>query len=188
LLRCLAGYESYNGDIIFEEWLDMQKIGFLETQPPLISKITGWEYLKLVCLSYKNQFEKFENANLFGLPLRRYTTLYSTGMKKKLVLTSILLQENDLLLLDEPFSGLDIQSNILIIELLRQMQRQGTSIIISSHTLTSLQDICDKIIHLRTDNNISIIAPEEYSSLEEELKQNVIEGAHAKMRYFLNKK
>ena len=185
LLKCLAGHENYEGMITDAQWLDQNKISLLETTPLFISKITGWEYLKLVCLSRENPFQDFEKANVFDLPLKEYANSYSTGMKKKLALTGILLQRDNLLLLDEPFSGIDIQSNILIQDMLLKLKARGTTIIIASHTFATLENICDKIIHLSTEGSCSIIHPDKFSTLEEELSQTIIADHRDFLTYFL---
>jgi hypothetical protein len=82
------------------------------------------EYLQLLCNARKVKAPNFEEKNIFELPLNQYAISYSTGMKKKLALTGILLQNNEVLILDEPFNGVDIQSNILITEII--LLKNGT--------------------------------------------------------------
>ena len=83
-----------------------------------MTKITGLEYLKFMCQSRSIDSGKLLERNVFNLPLNRYAETYSTGMKKKLALTAILMQENSVFILNEPFNGVDIQSNILISEII----------------------------------------------------------------------
>lgn len=185
LLKCIAGHESHEGEIIIPEWLNAKKVSLLETNPLLITKITGWEYLKLICIARKNDFEYFEKANIFDLPLQEYASSYSTGMKKKLALTGILLQHDDLLLLDEPFSGIDIQSNILIQDLLTKLKSKGSTIIISSHTFGTLENICDKIVHLTKEGKCILLQPDQFGTLEKELSQSIVEEHQQYMDYFI---
>jgi ABC-2 type transport system ATP-binding protein len=65
---------------------------------------------------------------------------------KKLALTAILLQENKFFILDEPFNGVDIQSNIIITELIIKLKELGKTILISSHIFSTLNDTCDEIL------------------------------------------
>jgi ABC-2 type transport system ATP-binding protein len=70
-------------------------------------------------------------------------------MKKKLALTAILLQENDVFILDEPFNGVDIQSNMMIESIIQELKSLGKTILISSHIFSTLSANCDEIILLK---------------------------------------
>ena len=75
LFNCLAGLASYDtGDLIFATPSDSQRIGFLETNPRFLSRITGWEFLKLVCVARKINADDFEEQNIFDLPCLLYTS------------------------------------------------------------------------------------------------------------------
>ncbi|MBN3661915.1 MAG: ABC transporter ATP-binding protein, partial [Ornithobacterium rhinotracheale] len=112
LFRCIAGLESYSGEILSENKPLKNHLGYLETEPFFYSRITGKEYIQLLC-NARNKKVNIDEKNIFGLPLEQYASTYSTGMKKKLALTAILLQENKYYILDEPFNGIDIQSSII---------------------------------------------------------------------------
>lgn len=86
---------------------------FLMTEPFFFAKITGTEYIRLLVNARSKKLTSLEESNIFDLPLNQYASTYSTGMKKKLALTAILLQGNDCFILDEPFNGADIQSNMV---------------------------------------------------------------------------
>ena len=99
LLRCIAGLESYNGEIISDYTPLKNHLDLLLTAPFFFSKITGKEYIRLLCNARRKINLNIENKNIFDLPLNQYASTYSTGMKKKLAITAILLQENDHLIL-----------------------------------------------------------------------------------------
>ncbi len=144
LFRCIAGMEKYNGKIdTIQNMKDY--LGFLETESYFFSKITGREYIQLLCNAREKELVNIEEKNIFDLPLDKYATAYSTGMKKKLALTAILLQGNSVFILDEPFNGVDIQSNIIITELIHKLKELGKLVIISSHIFSTLADTCDEI-------------------------------------------
>lgn len=82
--------------------------------------------------------DEIDNRNIFDLPLNQYAATYSTGMKKKLALMAILIQENKVLILDEPFNGVDIHSNIIITEIIHQLKLLNKTILISSHIFSTL--------------------------------------------------
>lgn len=144
-LNCVAGYISYSGNI---ERKNVKTIGLLTANPYIFPRITGHEFIRF-CLSAKNceeDKEKMDRLNrLFELPLQKFADEYSTGMLKKLHLLALLLQQNDLLLLDEPFNGLDILSSAYLSELLLELKKQDTLILISSHDLDQLAKIADTL-------------------------------------------
>jgi len=174
LFRCIAGIESYTGVIDSEFDVLKNHIGLLETNPLFMSRITGWEYLKLLCTARKIKFDGFESKNIFDLPLGEYAENYSTGMKKKLALMAILMQKNDVFILDEPFNGIDIQSNILITALLESLKEQNKIVLISSHIFSTLSETCDSI-HLMNNGVIEKqVTKEKYAELENELKMDTV--------------
>jgi ABC-2 type transport system ATP-binding protein len=108
---------------------------------------------------------------LLDLPLDQYASTYSTGMKKKLAITAILLQENDYFILDEPFNGVDIHSNIILTELILRLKELDKIVLISSHIFSTLSDTCDEIHLLRKGVQIRSVQQNEFRSLEAEMKQ-----------------
>ena len=107
--------------------------------------------------------------NIFDLPLDQYASTYSTGMKKKLALTAILLQENDYFILDEPFNGVDIQSNIVLTEIIKELKKLNKIVLISSHIFSTLNTICDEIHLLQKGQEIKTVQKEGFKALEEEM-------------------
>jgi ABC-2 type transport system ATP-binding protein len=170
LFRCIAGLEEYEGTIKSECKPLKNHTGLLLTEPYFFSKITGKEYIQLLCNARKIIAGNIEEKNIFGLPLDRYASTYSTGMKKKLALTAILLQDNKYFVLDEPFNGVDIQSNMIITEIIHRLKKLGKTILISSHIFSTLKDTCDEI-YLLTKGEISRkAAGHEFDMLESEMK------------------
>ena len=174
LFKCLASIEDYDGEIDASYDQLKNQIGFLETNPILISRITGLEYLRLLTKARRIEIDDFEAQNVFDLPLGQYAETYSTGMKKKLALTAILLQKNKVFILDEPFSGVDIQSNILITAIIEKLRQRENVVIISSHIFSSLSSICDKIYLLESGRIKKTVSKESYAELEAELVKNIV--------------
>ncbi len=148
LLKCISNFEQFDGNLHSSHPNLRQVIGYLETHPNMLDRMTGEEFISLLCLARQQQIPDLKQCNLFNLPLKQYAAQYSTGMKKKLVLTGILLQQNEILLLDEPFNGVDLQSNLMVIELLKTLKKQNKIIVIASHILETLYDIADEIFFL----------------------------------------
>ena len=170
LFRCIAGLETHQG--IVSSNLEPLKnyLGFLPTNPYFFSKITGWEYLQLFCNARKIPTTNFDQKNIFNLPLNQYAVTYSTGMKKKLALTAILMQQNDYFILDEPFNGVDIQSNLMITEIIHKLKSLGKTILIASHIFSTLKETCAEIHLLKDGQFIRKVVPKEFDLLEQEMK------------------
>lgn len=174
LFKCIAGMENYDGRIETEVKHLKEQVGFLPTNPIFMSRITGWEYLKLLCVARKLKTENFEEQNIFDLPLNQYAETYSTGMKKKLALMGVLLQKNEIYILDEPFNGVDIHSNMIISEIIRKLKAKQKTILISSHIFSTLSDCCDNI-HLLKNGEISqMVTKEGFSTLDQEMQSFVV--------------
>lgn len=174
LFRCIAGLENYEGEISADRTPLKNHLGLLVAEPFFFPKITGKEYLQLICNGRNIQLTDLENRNIFDLPLAKYASVYSTGMKKKLALTAILLQGNDYFILDEPFNGVDIQSNILITEIIHQLKELGKTVIISSHIFSTLSDTCQEIHLLQNGSITKSVQQADFSALEAEMKKATI--------------
>ena len=173
LFRCLAGLETHEGSITSDLPNLKGTLGYFETNPIFLSRITGWEYLKLLCIARNNNREDFAEQNIFGLPLHQYAETYSTGMKKKLALTGLLLQGNKTLILDEPFNGVDIHSNMLITKLISMLKEKEKMILISSHIYATLAETCDYISILENGHIARTVARADFKTLGEELGQSM---------------
>ncbi len=174
LFRCIAGFESFEGEVTSSQSPLKNYLGYLPTDPFFFAKITGREYLQLLCNARGVIVSDFDDKNFFELPLDQFASTYSTGMKKKLALTGILLQSNDYFILDEPFNGLDIQSNMMLTEVIHQLKAKQKTVLVSSHIFSTLADTCDEIIYLKKDHPAQTIPPTHYHTLESELKEAVV--------------
>lgn len=181
LFKCISGLEKHQGTIICEYGKTKDFLGYLQTEPYFFSKITGNEYLKLLCNARNIEYSDLKEKNIFDLPLNEYAIKYSTGMKKKLAFTAILIQENKLFILDEPFNGVDIQSNIIITEIIHKLKEMGKTILISSHIFSTLNDTCDEIFLLKNGTIIKQVFKNEFGLLESEMKEFTIENKIEKL-------
>lgn len=174
LFRCISGLETYEGEIISDYKNLKNSIGLLLTDPFFFPRLTGKEYIQLLLNASGTKVINIDDRNIFNLPLNEYASSYSTGMKKKLALTAILLQENDCLIFDEPFNGVDIQSNMVIVEIIKKLKELGKTIIISSHIFSTLSETCDEIHVLKNGEFIKQVYKENYHLLETEMKEFAI--------------
>lgn len=174
LFRCIADLEDYEGEISSNLNPIKNHLGLLLTEPFFFQKITGKEYIQLLCNARSIKIDDIDDRNIFDLPLNQYASTYSTGMKKKLALTAILFQDNNYFILDEPFNGVDIQSNIIITEIIHKLKELDKTVIISSHIFSTLSDTCDEIHLLSNGSFIKSVQKADFSALETEMKQMTV--------------
>jgi ABC-2 type transport system ATP-binding protein len=151
-----------------------RSIAFLETSPFFYSYMKGKEYLDIVSLNKDFNVEKWNS--LFDLPLDDLIDTYSTGMKKKLALLGVISLKRPVMILDEPFSGVDIESNEKIFQILQRLKEQKKVILLSSHILQSFTGICDKISVMKTGEIEKTFSKQEFPVLESELKEEINKG------------
>ena len=147
LLNSIFGLKSHDeGDILYNNEKPSKKsIAYLPTVNYFYPNITGREYLNL----FKNKEFDIERWNsLFLLPLDKIIDTYSTGMKKKLALLGVLKIEKPVMILDEPFNGLDIETSRIIRSILLKLREKGYTIIVTSHIIETLTNMCDYIHYL----------------------------------------
>ena len=166
LFKCICQLTVYLGSIESDYPTLKNHIGYLPTDPYVISRITGHEYLQLFAVVRQMPYQKAKTNNIFKLPLDQYVSTYSTGMLKKIALQAVLLQKNDIIILDEPFNGVDIQSNMIITEIIQLLKEKNKLVLIASHIFETLDKVCDKIYLLKDKHIESTYLPESFSTLE----------------------
>jgi ABC-2 type transport system ATP-binding protein len=171
LFKSICGLESYDGDVIYEMGVLKNVMGYLPTVPYFFSKMSGYEYLILLCQARRVHIKNIHEFNLFNLPLKQYAETYSTGMQKKLALTGLLLQKNEVFILDEPFNGVDISSNMIIKDILAKLKSLDKMIIMSSHIFSSLQDSCDYLHYLKDGQIKNSLPKGSFDQIEMEMKK-----------------
>lgn len=168
-------YKTQGGTIkLNNQPLSTSHISFLPTDPFFYSYMNGGEYLQIV-LSDKNKVEQCVKmaANLH-IPLQQLVESYSTGMKKKLALIACQAQERKVQIYDEPFNGVDLESNEIIKHWIKQPQPNHIKII-SSHMLSSMTDICDEIYYIQPGFVISHFEKNQFNILSEKIQASINE-------------
>lgn len=171
LFRCLMGLENYKGEIIKEHPL---KVGYLYDTPFYYSFVTGMEYIVFCLKARKLPIDKQKISELnekFALPLERYATQYSLGMKKRLMIMTLMLQDNDFIIMDEPFNGLDLTGTILLKQWILSMQAQQKCIVLSSHIISSLTDVCDEISYIHKGKIVANYSDKTAEYIEKEISK-----------------
>ncbi len=183
LLKPDGGRISINGhDLSAEPLTCKQETAYIPDRPWLYEKLTGQEYLQFIGSLYSLGREEFNHESesylaLFDLIKWRHHLIesYSHGMRQKLIMTSMLMLNSPLVVVDEPMVGLDPKSARIVKELFRKRAADGTAVFLSTHSLEIAEELCDRIGiiadgHLLTVGDMSTLrqmAGREGSNLED---------------------
>lgn len=153
LLKPDHGNILINGtDLAANPSLCKQQTGYIPDRPWLFEKLTGMEYLQFVASLYSVP------AKIFYTYATRYLEYfdlldwqhhliesYSHGMRQKLIMTSVMMLNQPLLIIDEPMIGLDPKSARIVKELFKQKAEEGKAIFLSTHSLEIAEELCHRI-------------------------------------------
>ena len=153
ILKVEEGDILINGLSIIKNPKECKKLmAYVPDNPDIYENLTGIQYLNFISDVYKiNKKDREERikeyADLFQLTsaLGDLITSYSHGMKQKLVIISALIHKPKILILDEPFVGLDPVASHKVKEIMREMCNEGASIFFSTHVLEVAEKLCDKV-------------------------------------------
>jgi ABC-2 type transport system ATP-binding protein len=153
LLEPSEGEILLNGMVTNHDWRDLRRqIGYMPDFFGVYEDMLVWEYLDFFARCYdlpanrRNQVID-ELLELVDLTEKRdaYVQTLSRGMRQRLCLAHALVHDPQVLLLDEPASGLDPRARVEMRELLRELGSMGKSIVVSSHILSELAELCDQV-------------------------------------------
>ena len=153
ILKVEEGDILINGVSIIKNPKECKELmAYVPDNPDIYENLTGIQYLNFISdvykISKKDREERIkEYADLFQLTsaLGDLISSYSHGMKQKLVIISALIHKPKILILDEPFVGLDPVASHKVKEIMREMCNEGASIFFSTHVLEVAEKLCDKV-------------------------------------------
>jgi len=156
LIQPSSGQVLFNGeDTTADPMSYRQQMGYVPEEPYLYTHLSGIEYLVMVAqLRGMHRTPASEIIlgllSLFGLYSDRHVPMssYSKGMRQKVLLSAALLHNPSLVLLDEPFSGLDIGSSLVLRSLIEELAARGKTVLFSSHELETVERICSHVVIL----------------------------------------
>ena len=164
LIKCITGLLPYDGEI-FIDGKDIAKtpsllasVGILIEEPALYKDITGRKNIKYFCSDTTNMTEYAKILDIETI-LDKKVSSYSLGMKQKLAILLACVKGKNLILLDEPFNGLDIISVEKAIDLLNICRSNGATILITSHQLEVSQKAIDEYYLLKNTEIFNCTAP-----------------------------
>ena len=139
-----------------------QRIGYVPEAASLFESLTGQEFLELMGRLHDVPEDTLQTRirdilATFELTSDRESRLdtYSKGMRQKILIGAALLHNPDLILLDEPLSGLDVNAAIMIKDLIAALAAEGKTILYSSHVLDVVEKICDRALIVHQGNLIA---------------------------------
>jgi ABC-2 type transport system ATP-binding protein len=156
LIETTAGEILFDGQPIRNDLLGLkQRMGYVPEEPYLYSHLSGLEYLIMVGqlrdLPTKPTADRIDGLlRLFSLHSDRHVPLssYSKGMRQKVLLSAALLHNPDLILLDEPFSGLDVSMSLVLRSLIQELAARGKVVLFSSHELETVERVSSHVVIL----------------------------------------
>lgn len=157
-LKCACGILDFNeGDILINDVSILKDpiackkdIAYLPDNPDLYEFLTGIDYLNFICDIYEvnnreELIKKYSDMFLLTGFLGNTISTYSHGMKQKLAIISSLVHHPKVLLLDEPFVGLDPESAHNLKSVMKELTKEGCSIFFSTHVLEVAEKLCNKV-------------------------------------------
>jgi ABC-2 type transport system ATP-binding protein len=186
LIEPTAGRVVFDGKDVKSDRIGfLRRVGYVPEEAHLYPQLSGLEYLQLAGrlrgLERRTLNRRIDDLlRLFALWEDRHSRLssYSKGMRQKILLSAALLHDPDVLILDEPFSGLDVNSAVILRSLVRSLALRGRMIFYSSHVLEVVEKVCSSVIILR---NGKVVANDQVAHLRDLMLQPSLEGVFAQL-------
>ncbi len=159
-IKACCGILDFDGGEIYIDNISVKdapleckkRLAYIPDNPDLYEFMSGIQFLNFVCDIFgvsaderKKRIYRYTDAFEITSDLAQPISAYSHGMKQKLAITSALVHNPRLIVMDEPFVGLDPKASHLLKEIMREMCRGGASIFFSTHVLEVAEKLCDKV-------------------------------------------
>ena len=186
LLEPTGGRVLFHGqDIRNDKKAFQRRLGYVPEEPHLYPHLSGREYLQLAGrlrgLPRRVLEPKMDELlRLIGLWDDRHASLasYSKGMRQKILLLAALLHDPELLILDEPFSGLDVNAAMILRSLLHSLAARQRMVLYSSHVLEVVEKVAHTVLILRKGR---VVAHDSVARLREVMSESTLEGVFAQL-------
>jgi ABC-2 type transport system ATP-binding protein len=179
-MKMITGLIEWNaGDILFAgrsirddpiAW--KTRVGYVPEEPHLYTHLSGLEYLVMVAQLRELPAAQISGTidgllHLLALHADRDVPIsaYSKGMRQKVLLAAALMHNPDLVLLDEPFSGLDVGTSLILRSLIQELSARGKVVLFSSHELETVERICSHVVILHRGRIVANDSIEKLRSL-----------------------
>ena len=186
LLEPSSGRVEYDGRDIRNDLVGFRReLGYIPEEPYLYPFLSGREYLQLVGrlreLPETLLASKIDGfLSLFGLSIAADQAIssYSKGMRQKIVISAALMHDPSVVLFDEPETGLDVSTTMMLRHLVRLLASRGKAILYSSHILEVVERVCDKVIVLHKGD---VVADDSIQRLRTLMSSSSLEGVFSQL-------
>ena len=156
LMKCICGFLqadsgkiTVNGKVIGKDCDFPESLGMIIETPGFLPNISGYKNLKILAglkaaIGKKEILDSLERVGLDPY-MKKHVAKYSLGMRQRLGIAQAIMEDPDVLILDEPFNGLDKTGVKHMRELLKELKNQGKSILLASHNAQDIEELCDDV-------------------------------------------
>lgn len=156
LMKCICGFLqadsgkiTINGKVIGKDCDFPESLGMIIETPGFLPNISGYKNLKILAglkaaIGKKEILDSLERVGL-DPHMKKHVAKYSLGMRQRLGIAQAIMEDPDVLILDEPFNGLDKTGVKHMRELLKELKNQGKSILLASHNAQDIEELCDDV-------------------------------------------
>jgi ABC-2 type transport system ATP-binding protein len=186
LLEPSSGTVHYDGRDVRDDLVAFRRLlGYIPEEPFLYPFLSGREYLQLVGRLREMPEKVLANKidgflALFNLSQAADQSIssYSKGMRQKIVISAALMHDPAIVIFDEPETGLDVTTTMMLRHLVRTLAGRGKAILYSSHILEVVEKVCDRILVLHRGD---VVADDSIASLRSLLSSTSLEGVFAQL-------
>lgn len=180
LLEPTRGRVLFNGEDIQKDLVSYRKcLGYVPEEANLYPYLSGREYLEMVGILRGMPRSRLENKidtllDLFSLHSHRHASIasYSKGMRQRILLIAALMDNPEVLIFDEPLSGLDVISALVLKNLIKTLGQQARAIFYCSHVLEVVEQVCSHLLILRKGN---VIACDTTAAIQKNIEHRSLE-------------
>lgn len=162
-------------------------IGYMPESANLYESLTAQEYLELIGRLREIEEKPLKQKiavllEILDVAKQRFDRLstFSKGMRQKVLIAAALLHNPSVLLLDEPLTGLDVRSSLIVKDLIQELAREGKTILYSSHVLDVVERVCNRVLIIHEGN---LIADGTMDSLKEQTKEGTLEDVFRQLTH-----
>jgi ABC-2 type transport system ATP-binding protein len=186
LIEITFGHILFQGKPIEDDPISYKRrMGYVTEDPYLYTHLSGAEYLIMVSqlrnLPQRESAERIDGLlRLLSLYDDRHASIsgYSKGMRQKVLIAAALMHNPELILLDEPFSGLDVASALVLRSLIQELAVRGKVVLFSSHELDTVERVCTKVVIL---HHGKLVANDTIEHLRSLMEQPTLEGIFSQL-------
>jgi ABC-2 type transport system ATP-binding protein len=186
LIEPTSGHVFFEGKPIQQDLIGYKRrMGYVPEEPYLYNHLSGAEYLTMVCqlrdLPAREASERVDGLLcMFTLHDDRHASIsgYSKGMRQKVLIAAALLHNPQLILLDEPFSGLDVSSGLVLRSLIQELAARGKVVLFSSHELDTVERVCSHVVILHRGK---LVADDSIENLRSLMKLPTLEAIFSQL-------